>query len=731
MQAKSTRASSSEAAPLSSPSPVARPAEFGSNGANQALLSAPRPRPRPVRSFSDGGGYTYRARSDGGYEITGAPRPSAIGLIVRDGKAFEAIHALYLSIAPPGRRMNEPWEPEADETPVEVAPTEEAPTEDAPVEVAPTEELPAEQEQVETSEDPSMWDRLVEDVKEGITDVVDWVSDWWDSVGEDVATEEAKDAEQDASGGGGNRSSAPQEDPAQETPDTSNDPFVVARGQLTFDAEGTEGGRFHTRTAHWPGGASGVTIGRGYDLGQHSEDDILRDMGAAGISEDVAGAFAEAAGLTGQDARAWLNGHQQELPEITPEQQELLFDIVYGALAQDVERISGNYARIVSGREGGEREDYEIDWETLHPAIRDLLVDLRYRGDYTPTTRATVQPLAIANDLPGMADLMADRTQWSSVPLDRFNRRAAFMRAAVEGGANDVDLQDDAPVKDDAATETDEVSEGAPAVDTSNAGTGYRVNASSLNVRRTPSSDTNDNKVGKLNGGARITATGRTEGWIQFSYDGVTAYVSADYMVEIGAGDEDQAVGDGTLSGGDWYDIANANGWANSTDFDDLSPEFGPKAKPFVDGLRDSGASVQITAGLRHEKRAILMHFAWHVAKGTKSTAVANEYCRSKGIDIEWNHGNAQASRAAAQALVNRFGLVRSASLTSNHMGGDAVDMKITNVPANLTVDGKAYQAGPKGNGTLEEDKVDHIGKELGVIWYGPGDYVHWSKTGR
>ena len=64
-------------------------------------------------------------------------------------------------------------------------------------------------------------------------------------------------------------------------------------------------------------------------------------------------------------------------------------------------------------------------------------------------------------------------------------------------------------------------------------------------------------------------------------------------------------------------------------------------------------------------------------------------------------------------------------------MGGDAVDMKITNVPANLTVDGKAYQAGPKGNGTLEEDKVDHIGKELGVIWYGPGDYVHWSKTGR
>ncbi|MFK7928109.1 MAG: SH3 domain-containing protein [Myxococcota bacterium] len=709
MQSKSTRGTATEAATSPGSSGQEQATDFGSNSSNLAVMTSVRPRARPVRTFADGGGYTYVARSDGAYVITGAPRPSAVGLIVREGKAWQAIHDLYLSIAPVGRRINEPFEPEA-ETDV-VAPDVDA----TQTQNMPDEPDPGGDEPVVSNEDPSLWERVAEDVKDGVSDVVEFISDWWDTLGTAEAAEQTKESEK--------------EEPAQGPVAESTDPFVVARGQLTFDAEGTEGGAFHTRTAHWPGGASGVTIGRGYDLGHNSEADILRHMESAGIAATDAAKFAGAAGITGRSARAWLNGHKDELPEISPEQQKLLFDIVYGALSQDVERISGNYARVVSEREGGERDDYEIDWDTLHPAIRDLVVDLRYRGDYTPTTRVYVQPLAIANDLNGMADLMANRTRWSSVPRDRFNRRAQYMRAAVEGGAT-APLQGDGPVEDDASTDTDVVSEDATEVSTANAGTGYRVNASALNVRRTPSSDTNDNKVGRLRGGALITATGQTDGWIQFVYDGSTAYVSADYMVEVKDGEE-QATGGGGLSGANWYDIANANGWANSTDFDDLSSDFGPKAKTFVDGLRASGASVQVTSGLRHPKRAILMHFAWHVAKGTKSTDAANAHCAANGIDIEWNHGNARASRAAAQELVNRFGLVRSASLTSNHMGGDAIDMKITNVPARLTVDGRSFQAGPQGNGVLDEAKVDHIGRELGVIWYGPGDYVHWSKTGR
>ncbi|MCB9746021.1 MAG: SH3 domain-containing protein [Alphaproteobacteria bacterium] len=602
----------------------------------------------------------------------------------------------------------------------------------------------------------------------------------------------------------------------------------VDKGQLTFDAEGTEGGKYHTRTAHWPGGASGVTIGRGYDLGQHSKKDILADMGAAGIAEGDANKFTPAAGKTGTSAKDWLAQNKASLPEISLDQQKLLFNIVYDRLAADVERISGNYARIVSERDGGERKDYEVNWDTIHPAIRDLVVDLRYRGDYTPTSRKKVQPLVIANDLKGLANHMADRTAWSAVPKDRFERRAAYMKEAVEGGGK-TDLQGNTPVGGETPVETKE-GEGEGSLNTSNAGATYEITASKLNVRSAPDSSKDnklgtvsageqivitgesqgwiqfrfkeqvawisadyaklvsrpeeekevkppaeeqtpgeappadsgesgldvsiagqtwtitasslnvrsepdsgkDNKLGRLSQGARIKVTGRANGWLQFKYNDQTAWISADFARVVSKEElENEATGNYILSGSDWYKRANDNGWKNSTDFDDLDSTFGANCKTFVEGLRSSGATVKLTAGLRHKKRAWLMHYAWHVSKGSKSAASANKACRAEGINIEWDHGTLSKTKSAAAALVSAFGLVHAASLTSNHMTGEAMDMKISNVPKNLTVGGKSYTAGPKGSGQMDEDKVDHIGKALGVIWFGSGDWVHWSKTGR
>jgi hypothetical protein len=40
---------------------------------------------------------------------------------------------------------------------------------------------------------------------------------------------------------------------------------VPARGRLTFDAEGQEGGPWHSRHFHVPDATSGLIIGRGYD----------------------------------------------------------------------------------------------------------------------------------------------------------------------------------------------------------------------------------------------------------------------------------------------------------------------------------------------------------------------------------------------------------------------------------------------------------------------------------
>jgi hypothetical protein len=58
----------------------------------------------------------------------------------------------------------------------------------------------------------------------------------------------------------------------------------LAGGQLTFDFEGNEGGRYHIRKAQVPGPTSGVTIGRGYDLSGRDADAIKADLKAAGVT---------------------------------------------------------------------------------------------------------------------------------------------------------------------------------------------------------------------------------------------------------------------------------------------------------------------------------------------------------------------------------------------------------------------------------------------------------------
>ncbi|MBP9205537.1 MAG: hypothetical protein KBG28_16320 [Kofleriaceae bacterium] len=201
---------------------------------------------------------------------------------------------------------------------------------------------------------------------------------------------------------------------------TAGPAFQVEAGQLTFDAEGREGGKFHTRVAHVPPGPSGVTIGRGYDLGQHSAAQIITAMTAAGLSTETARAYAAAAGLRGAKAKAWLAAHHASLPEITPTQQEALFTITYQEMARDVDRISGK---------PGVVEAYgRADLDEINPAITDTLIDLRYRGDYTGSARERVQGAAARDDLLRLTDAMADRAAWKHVPEDRFQRRLAYLR---------------------------------------------------------------------------------------------------------------------------------------------------------------------------------------------------------------------------------------------------------------------------------------------------------------
>jgi hypothetical protein len=59
------------------------------------------------------------------------------------------------------------------------------------------------------------------------------------------------------------------------------------------------------RSPTWPGEASGVTIGVGYDLGYNSAETIRREW-SPHLNEQVVGRLARVAGLTGARARAAL-----------------------------------------------------------------------------------------------------------------------------------------------------------------------------------------------------------------------------------------------------------------------------------------------------------------------------------------------------------------------------------------------------------------------------------------
>jgi len=207
--------------------------------------------------------------------------------------------------------------------------------------------------------------------------------------------------------------------------DTSVSTAIVTpdRGIVTWDAEGTEGGKFHSRTLHVPSDKSGLTIGRGYDMKERNAAGIVGDLTAAGLTLENATILSRAAGLSGDNAKQFIIDNNLKDMEISHACQKALFDRTYANVAADVLRLSKKVD--VTEKYG------QLDLKKLHPAIADTLVDLHFRGDYTGTARAKIQKLAVDNDLEGFAKAMSDKANWNNVPKDRFDRRVELLEQAV------------------------------------------------------------------------------------------------------------------------------------------------------------------------------------------------------------------------------------------------------------------------------------------------------------
>lgn len=207
----------------------------------------------------------------------------------------------------------------------------------------------------------------------------------------------------------------------------SLDWLIVPNGQLTFDVEGKDiddpGSRLYvyfSRKVHWPGGASGITIGRGYDLGQRPNPEA--DFATANIDEPLLSWLLGAKGLQGQAAKNYLNTASEEIrtATISRKQQYDLFAPVYDSMKAEVLRVSRKPEVI--------RRYGALDWSSTHKKIQEVTIDLMYRGDYGPNTRAFLHRHITNNDLTRFAETISDRGQWETVPEDRFNHRIQYLR---------------------------------------------------------------------------------------------------------------------------------------------------------------------------------------------------------------------------------------------------------------------------------------------------------------
>ena len=193
-------------------------------------------------------------------------------------------------------------------------------------------------------------------------------------------------------------------------------------GKVTFESEGAEGGPYHSRTLHVPSAISGLTIGRGYDMKTKTAIKISKDLASADIAQKDATLLAKAAGLSGQMAKNFIKTHKLEKYEITQKQQVKLFQISYKEEEEETKRLCTK-ADVVA-------KYGSCNWQALSPAIKQVLVDLKFRGDYTGGTRKFLQKHVSANDTKEFLKELSDKSNWlmQRVPADRFQRRVNFLK---------------------------------------------------------------------------------------------------------------------------------------------------------------------------------------------------------------------------------------------------------------------------------------------------------------
>lgn len=195
-------------------------------------------------------------------------------------------------------------------------------------------------------------------------------------------------------------------------------------GTLTFNAEGSSNPNspYFSRIPHWPEGASGVTIGRGYDMKLRSQSEVYYDLLNAGVDAYQAEALSYGAGLEGLEAKKFVNENKHNFNPISEEAELNLFNQIYPEYIARAEAKASDPAVV-------EKYGY-TDWDNLHPGIKEVLVDMTYQGQYRSSTRKLIQPAVVANDLELFLSQMQS-PDWPYAKDSRYKARIGFLNSLL------------------------------------------------------------------------------------------------------------------------------------------------------------------------------------------------------------------------------------------------------------------------------------------------------------
>ncbi|MCM0148673.1 hypothetical protein KCN56_08890 [Photobacterium galatheae] len=171
--------------------------------------------------------------------------------------------------------------------------------------------------------------------------------------------------------------------------------LTVPHGQLTFDSEGNDipGNIFFTRKPHVPNeggnviGESGITIGRGLDIGKRTREEVKKILDDAqleckNMSDKLYDWLLDGAGKIKRAAYDYYLTLDSKVPSdeqiITRKMQHYIFIGIYDYYEDNANRLTTK-----SDVRNAYIEGNELNWDDLSEKVREVITDLLYVGVYT------------------------------------------------------------------------------------------------------------------------------------------------------------------------------------------------------------------------------------------------------------------------------------------------------------------------------------------------------------